>query len=213
MNGDCYEPFFDRGDPQMAQHIQIGNFFGRQTLLVSLLTIAFANLASGADTSLDPGGWQQFKWGMSYEQVLRLSQGQSPSDSDHQMRYGTTIKVHAMIFGLPEDVSFAIGCGDIGLHSVRLDFAPKDRFSLRTMVEQQFGRPDHGPIDLDRGLGSQEFWNFPSTTVHYYSARVDERETIVYYNTRWFPTHQSPIDQDAYCRANGMNTIRNHSLH
>jgi hypothetical protein len=138
----------DGGRPSMGRDQHTSRRLYRRLSVAgaaATVLLAFGAPATHAtDPSLDPGGWRQFKWGMSYEQVQTLSGGKLVID------YGVVDDKYSDLFahmedylpdGTPIKADFTFRCDSRGLYAVAINF-PKSEPNFMPNIEAQYSDPD-----------------------------------------------------------------------
>lgn len=133
------------------------------TAAIAMSVATFSALPTfAADASRDPGGWRQFKWGMSLEEVEKLV----PSANFEAYGIGGTLGyLHAdNVFSIaqtPVHVVFQFGCNGVGLYALGIGLNPDEKTpDFYYLAEQQYGSED----SVDKS-GTIETWHFPTTTI------------------------------------------------
>ncbi len=147
--------------------------------VVASATLGIVQAVHAAPAAKDPGGWGKYRWGMSFEEVLRLSGGvEDPLsyDADAKTRwpraiYGTHVRRQMMINQIPTDVIFDIGCGRIGLYGVTLYFERPYFGRAEAAFIKQYGKPKRNdPLEFE------SFGDFPTTEISLILPNVDAED-------------------------------------
>lgn len=138
----------------------------KNNLLNSAIFVAWisaAGLCHAATADLDPNGWTQYKWGMSFEQALALSHGRV-GDMFGEEEFGGLGRVifldHISLGGRDSQVTLQFGCADVGLISVVFAvYDYNDGLDYVPLLTKRFGVADK----YDPKGGAE--WDFPNTSI------------------------------------------------